>query len=114
MIDFLVRCFNLLVLFVMFLWDLTLSSVAVARAVLSPKDRSCPRLVTVPLRVRSDAGITMVANFITLTPGTLTVDVSDDKKTLLVHALLAGDCSDQTREEVRSGIEARVLKVTRR
>jgi multicomponent Na+:H+ antiporter subunit E len=114
MIDFLIRCFHFGVLFLLFLWDLTVSSVQVAVTVLSPKDLSRPRLVTIPLRVRSDVGISMVANFISLTPGTLSVDVSPDRKTLLVHSLLAGDSSEGLREEVRAGIETRVLRVTGR
>lgn len=112
--NILLRPFFALYLFVMFLWDMLVSSIQVARAVLSPRDITRPRLVTIPLRVQSDAGITLVANFISLTPGTLSIDVSPDRKTLLVHDLLAGDSSEGTREGVRTGIEARVLKVTGR
>jgi multicomponent Na+:H+ antiporter subunit E len=107
------RGFAALVLFVVFLWDLLMSSIQVARAVISPGDVTRPRLVTVPLVARSDAEITMVANFISLTPGTLSVDVSPDRRTLLVHDLFAGDSSDAARASVREGIEARVLRVTR-
>jgi len=98
-------------LFILFLWDLWNSSIQVAGAVLSPADRTRPRLLTIPLRVQSDLGITLVANFITLTPGTLTVDVSADRKRLLVHDLFAGDSSAGTRAAVRDGLEERVLKV---
>lgn len=111
--SFFLRLFYSLWLFVMFLWDLAASSVAVARAVLSPRDITAPRLVTVPLRVTTGAEITLVANFISLTPGTLSIDVSPDRKTLLVHDMLAGDSSEITRQSVRDGIEARVLKATR-
>lgn len=107
------RLYYSLVLFVMFLWDLTASSIAVARAVLSPSDVTAPRLVTVPLKASTPGEITLVANYITLTPGTLTVDVSSDRKTLLIHDLLAGDSSERTRAAVRDGIEARVLRATR-
>ena len=55
----------------------------------------------------------MVANYITLTPGTLTVDVSPDRSTLLVHALLAGETGDEVRADVQGGIERRVVRVTR-
>ena len=73
-----------------------------------------PRFVTVPLaEARSDLEITMVANYITLTPGTLTVDVSPDRSTLLVHALLAGETGDDVRADIREGIEPRVVRVTR-
>ncbi len=100
-------------LFVVFLRDLVVSSVQVARAVLSPRDIARPRFTTIPLRATSDVEITLVANFISLTPGTLTIDVSPDRKTLLVHDMFAGEDSTAARASVRDGIEARVLKATR-
>jgi multicomponent Na+:H+ antiporter subunit E len=105
--------YYILKLFFVFLWDLWNSSVQVALAVLSPTDRTSPRLVTIPLRAKSDLEITLVANFISLTPGTLSIDVSKDRKTLLIHDLFAGESSDKTRTDIRDGIETRVLQVTR-
>jgi multicomponent Na+:H+ antiporter subunit E len=102
-----------LVLFVLFLWDLVVSSLQVARAVVSPRDITRPRFVTVPLRVTGDGEIMLVANFISLTPGTLSVDVSPDRRTLLVHDIFAGDTSEGSRAAVREGIEARVLRASR-
>lgn len=103
-----------LILATCFLRDLVKSSIEVAIAVLSPRDAAEPRFVTVPLhRARTGLEITMVANYITLTPGTLTVDVSADGRTLLVHSLLAGDSSEATRADIQGGIEPRVTRVTR-
>jgi multicomponent Na+:H+ antiporter subunit E len=94
--------------------DLVVSSVQVAKVVLSRTDACRPRFVTVPLaHVRSDLEITLVANYITLTPGTLTVDVSPDRSTLLVHALLGGETGDDVRADIQGGIEPRVVRVTR-
>jgi multicomponent Na+:H+ antiporter subunit E len=109
----LTRTYYALRLFVVFLWDLLTSSIQVARAVISPRDITRPRLVIVPLEARSAVEVTLVANFISLTPGTLSVDVGEDGRTLLVHDLFAGDSGDGTRADVRDGIEARVIKVTR-
>ena len=106
------RPFYALWLFIVFIWDLIASSVQVAVAVIAPGDRTKPRLVTVPLEATTPVQITLVANFISLTPGTLSVDVSRDEDTLLVHDLVAGDSSEGTREAVRPGIEARVLRAT--
>lgn len=93
-----------------FLRDLTLSSVAVARAVIDPR-RTAPGFVTVPLAsARTDLEITLIANYITLTPGTLTVDVSPDRQSLLVHALAADEAA--VRADV-AGIEVRVTGATR-
>lgn len=94
--------------------DLVASSIAVARVVLSPKPQPRPRLVVVPLRrARTPAEIMMVANYITLTPGTLTVDVSPDGKSLLVHSLLSGDSGNGVRADVQEAIEPLVIGVTR-
>ena len=99
-------------LVVMFCRDLVVSSLAVARAVLSREDITAPRFVVVPIKARSDLGVSLVANYITLTPGTLTLDVSADRSTLLVHDLLAGGDGAGTRRGIRDEIEPRVLRVT--
>lgn len=102
------------VLVLAFFRDLVLSSVQVARTVLGPGSPQ-PRFVAVPLaRAQSDLEIMLVSNYITLTPGTLTVDVSTDRRTLLVHSLLAGDTGDGVRSEVRDAIEPRITRVTQR
>lgn len=95
-----------------FCHDLVLSSISVARTVLSPRGIARPRLITVPLTATSDMAITLVANYITLTPGTLTVDVSADRRTLLIHDLLSGESSEGTRAAITGEIEPRVLRVT--
>lgn len=70
-----------------FLYQLTRSTFAVARAVISPRGRLRSHIVTFPLRGGSDAVVTLVANSISLTPGTLTLEVRSDPLTLYVHAL---------------------------
>lgn len=105
---------GVVVLIGMFFWDLLLSSLAVARVILSPRAETRPRVVVVPIRARSDAGVTLLANYITLTPGTLTVDVSPDRSALLIHDLFAGAGGDGTRAAIRDEIEPRVLRVTGR
>lgn len=72
---------------------LVLSNLRVARSVLfTPLDALTPGIIAVPLDLESDAEITALANLLTLTPGTLTLDVSDDRTTLFVHVL---DLSDE-------------------
>lgn len=67
------------------LWQILLSNFDVARRVWMPNRPIAPRMVTIPHKLRSDLGIVVYANSITLTPGTVTVDVGDGS--LLVHAL---------------------------
>lgn len=93
-----------------FLKELLLSNAAVARILLSPASFLSPGIVAVPLDLKSDAGITVLANLVTLTPGTLSLDVSPDRTTLYVHALHVDD-PDAFRREVKEGFERRVKEV---
>ncbi|MEN8150722.1 MAG: Na+/H+ antiporter subunit E [Planctomycetota bacterium] len=95
-----------------FLWELVLSSIRVARDVLSPRPRFKPGIVGVPLDAETDAEITLLACLITLTPGTLSLDVSEDRKTLYVHAMRVED-PEAFRREIKAGFERRVLEFLR-
>jgi multicomponent Na+:H+ antiporter subunit E len=74
-----------------FLKELLVANLSVARLVLSPSLPIEPAVVKVPLRVRSEAGITTIANSITLTPGTLTMDYDAETNTLYVHSIALDD-----------------------
>ena len=78
-------------LIVMFFYELIVSSIAVTIDVLTPTHRANPAIIKMPLDVESNFGILLVTNLISLTPGTLSLDVSPDRKTLLVHAMFADD-----------------------
>ena len=84
-----------------FLRSLVASSLVVARTVVLPRDRIRTGIVAVPLQGCSDAVATLIADAITLTPGTLTLEVRRDPLTLYVHALDVRDV-EQVRAEVRS------------
>jgi multicomponent Na+:H+ antiporter subunit E len=77
-----------------FLFKLLQSSLTVARAVVTPRDRISTGIVAVPLRGCSDALATLIADAITLTPGTLTLEVRREPLTLYVHALDARRIED--------------------
>ena len=94
------------------LWELFRSSLFLARDVLSPTDYSRPKVVSVPLRATSDAEITLLANLISLTPGTVSVDVSEDRKTLFVHSLYTYD-EQEVVGAIQDRLEARILRLTR-
>ena len=95
-----------------FLWELLLSSFRVARDVLSPNPKIKPGIIGVPLDAKTDNEITLLACLVTLTPGTLSLDVSDDKKTLYVHSMWVTD-PEQVRREIKDGFERRVLELMR-
>lgn len=99
-----------------FLGELFKSSFRVAADVLRPNlhKNISPGIVAVPLDVHGDIPITLLANVISLTPGTLSLDVSDDKRVLYIHSMYGGDDPDAVRREIKTGLERRVLEVTRR
>jgi multicomponent Na+:H+ antiporter subunit E len=70
-----------------FVWELLTANVDVAYRVLAPSMPINPAVVEVPLRVESDLAITTIANSITLTPGTLTMDYDPDRNALYVHSI---------------------------
>jgi multicomponent K+:H+ antiporter subunit E len=69
------------------LGDIVVANLEVARLILGPQQRLRPGFVWVPLRIRDPHGITMLACIITMTPGTLSADLSPERDHLLVHAL---------------------------
>jgi multicomponent Na+:H+ antiporter subunit E len=74
-----------------FVKELVTANWDVARRVLAPSMPIDPRVIEVPLRVRSDLAITTIANSITLTPGTLTMDYNAETNTLYVHSIDGSD-----------------------
>ena len=74
-----------------FLWDVLVANMAVARLVLAGPKALNPLFVWVPLDLTNDLGLSLLANTICLTPGTVSAKLSPDQRHLLVHAL---DCTD--------------------
>jgi multicomponent K+:H+ antiporter subunit E len=73
------------------LWDIVLANVGVARLVLGPMQRLRPAYVEVPLELEQPLAIALLASIITMTPGTVSADLSDDRRRLLVHVLDTAD-----------------------
>lgn len=96
----------------LFLVELIKSGLRVAAVVLRPQMKVAPGIVAVPLRLERDFEIALLANLITLTPGTLSVDVSPDKRVLYVHCVDMPD-PDAVIADVRTGFEQRILEAFR-
>lgn len=95
---------------VYFLWELIISSFRVAWEIITPGDTSRTRIVEMPLDVESDIEILLVTNLISLTPGTLSLDVTPDRKTLIVHAMFVDD-PDELVASLKNGMERMVREV---
>ncbi len=90
--------------FFIFLRELIVANLDVVKIVLSPKLTMTPGIIAYKMDVHTDAGITLLANSITLTPGTLSVDLSEDRKTLYIHALHIED-ADALETSIRNSLE---------
>ena len=93
-----------------FLYGLVVSSIRVAWDVITPTQLSNPAIIEMPLDVKSDIEILLVTNLISLTPGTLSLDVSPDRKKLIVHAMFADD-PESLIHELKDGMELKVMEV---
>ena len=92
----------------LFFKELALSVQDVAVTVLNPRRPIRSAIVAVPLDVTSDAGITLLANMITLTPGTTSLHVSKDRSTLYCHVM---NVSDASVAGIKDGFERCVKEV---
>ena len=69
------------------LWDIMVANVIVAKLILGNRDNLQPKFLHIPLDIEHPLAVSLLANTISLTPGTVSCDVSEDKKTLIVHGL---------------------------
>ena len=111
-VDFRIRPLAAVMLFLLFMKELFRSAGRVARLVLSRNPDISPDIVIVPVSLTRDVELTLLSNLITLTPGTLTVDVTEDRRALIVHALEADD-QDAVRRDIRSGFERAIREAFR-
>lgn len=102
--------FDWLALILMFFRELAKSVYDVAKNVADPQRVSESAIVEVPLDVKSDLGIALLANMITLTPGTTTLHITEDKSRLYAHVM---NYSDSVVPDIKRGFEFHILKVLR-
>ena len=89
------------------------SAVSVASLVLRPTDRLRSGFIAVPMDAASDLEITVLANSITLTPGTITVHVEPAERVIIVHAIDVGHDPEDVRRSIKDVLEANILRFTR-
>lgn len=106
------RVWRALRLILLFIYELVVSSFRVAWDVITPSHLSRPGIVAMPLDAKTDAEIYLTASLITLTPGTLSLDVSEDRKTLYVHGMFVDD-PEALKAEMKDGLERAVVETLR-
>jgi multicomponent K+:H+ antiporter subunit E len=90
--------------------DIVTSNIAVARLVLGPMDRLSPGFVRVPLAVTHPYGVSLLASIITMTPGTVSAEIDEDRREILVHVLDLAD-ADALVADIKARYEAPLLEI---
>jgi len=108
-----IKVWRVLTLALFFVRELVKANLRVAYDVLTPGFQLRPGVVALPLEAQSDIEITLLANMITLTPGTLSLDVSADRSVLYLHAMYLDEDVDAFRRKIKDGFERRILEVVR-
>ncbi|WP_096270657.1 Na+/H+ antiporter subunit E [Paucisalibacillus globulus] len=106
------RVAKIIKLFLIFIRELVLSNISILKLVYTPRPEIEPGIFALPLEVKSNWEITLLAHLITLTPGTLSVAVSDNNETLFIHAMDIDEV-DQSIREIKDSFEKAILEVTR-
>lgn len=81
------RPLRALMLFALVIYDIVVANIEVARLVLGPIDRLRPDLIELPLDIADPFVATLLGSIISLTPGTVSIEINTDAKVLLIHAL---------------------------
>lgn len=94
--------------------EMALAQFRVAYDILTPAHRSSPGIVGIPLDARTDAEIAILACLISLTPGTVSLDLSPDRHVLYVHVMfIPGGDSETIRRDIKHNLERRLLELMR-
>lgn len=96
----------------LFLKELALSNLEVFKVIMQPKLENKPGIFALPTELTKDWEITTLANLITLTPGTLVIDVSDDNKILYIHAMDI-DTTEKAINGIKGTFEKAIMEVSR-
>lgn len=110
--EYIIRLKRVIGLALFFFSELIIANARVAYEVLTPRHNMRPGVIAVPLDAETNAEITLLCNLISLTPGTLSLDVSADRRVLYVHAMYIDD-PDEVRRKLKDGFERRLLEVMR-
>jgi multicomponent Na+:H+ antiporter subunit E len=109
---YLINVIAVIKLFFLFCSELIKANVAVLKVVLSPKLSMQPAIFALETELEKDWEITLLSNLITLTPGTLVIEVSEDNKILYIHAMDIDDV-EQAKSDIKNTFEKAIKEVSR-
>lgn len=106
------RLWSVIKLSLMFFKELIMANIQVLFLILQPKLSIKPAIFALPTILEKDWEITLLSSLISLTPGTLVIDVSEDSKTIYIHALDYRD-ADEAINSIKNTFEKAIMEVSR-
>jgi multicomponent Na+:H+ antiporter subunit E len=103
------RVLGLLHFALFYLWELLLANLRVAHDILTPCNRFRPGILHIPLPEMTDRQLIVLTNLVAMTPGTLSLDISEDRRSFYVHCMYIDDI-ERLRKEIH---ESYVLRIRR-
>jgi len=94
-------------------YDIVISNIFVAKLILGKNDALKPNFLEIPIDIKHPLGLSILASTISLTPGTVSVDLSEDRTILIVHALHVDDASDEI-ETIKNRYEKPLMEIFRK
>ena len=104
------KTYNIVAFIIFYIIKLVEANISIAYDIVTPKMQTNPGFIWVPLRLENNFGLLLFNNLLSMTPGTLSIDISEDKKSLLVHCLYSGK-QNEVLEEIEH-IQNRIMKLT--
>lgn len=106
------RIWHIAEFFVFYLRELIVANCLVAYDALTPTLQAKPAILGIRTKAETDLELLLLANLITMTPGTITLDISTDRKVIYIHAMFADD-PEKLRREIQENFEPRILRLCR-
>lgn len=109
---YLAPIYKIIVLILIFIRELILSNIEIVKLVYKRKPDFEPGIFAMPIEVKKNWEITLLANLITLTPGTLSVALSDDQSQIFIHAMHIDEI-DESINDIKNTFEKAIMEVTK-
>lgn len=98
-------------LFFYFVWEFLKANAVILKEVLTPGLEIQPSILKVPVDLKSDWGLYLLSNLITLTPGTLTLKIAEDRSAVFIHMIYSEGDRDERVREIKDGFERRIQRI---
>lgn len=109
---YLMKVWAIVKLLIVFIKEVIIANISVLKTILSPKSNYQPGIFAFRTELRNEWEITVLSSMITLTPGTLVIDISDDRSILYIHAMDIDD-AEKAIHDIRVSFELGIMEVSR-